>query len=258
MRGRLHGLMNRAYVQMGLQALKWGLIFLGIALLGIGISVKFVLPKAKKQYQQQQGVEVVRDADGQPQTLYKDKAVPKNYQEELKAGAPTLIYENQARAYKHGDSGETEDLDPDKEQIARTQRRALARVAAKFLRNWETFYVGESDGQYERRLASTSDPGQLEALRDRVDNLQNQSIGRRGISGSRLADPRQPAETLKVLRYDGNTAYVSSFAEIEYTGPSLSFSGRKVRRSYGLVMTRFRDGWKVTRAAAQTQGGIIE
>lgn len=256
MRGRLQGLMNRVYVQTGLQALKWGLIFLGVALLGVGISVKFVLPKAKKQYQQQQGVEVVRDADGQPKTLYKDKALPKNYQEELRTGAPTLIYENQARAYE--EDSDHEDHSPDQDKVARSERRSVARVAAKFLRNWETFYVGESDRQYERRLASTSDPGQLEALRDRVDNLQNSSIGRRGISGSRLVDPSQPGRTLRILRYDGNTAYVSMFSEIEYTGPSLSFSGRKVRRSYALVMTRFRDGWKVTRAAAQTQGGIIE
>ena len=259
MRARLSDTLNSWYMRLVRRAAKWVLLALLAALITIGTSVQFAVPKAKKALSDGKGVVVTRDLDGQPVTIYENDKIPKGYDEELSVGAPQLIYNNQARSLEHADhAGHDEDHPLDETSVPPQDRKKLQSTVGEFLTAWETFDVGETDDSYRQRLIDLVDPGREEEIVTRDDNNQNPAISRDGITGSQLEEYSDPGGSMRVLRYDGSTAYVSAQAEILYTGPALNWAGRRVIRSYGIVLTRFRDGWRVSRSAAQTQGSIIE
>jgi len=253
--GRLTRYLNSRYMRMIRKVAKWALITAIVALIGVGLSVKLIVPKVTDQLTKNQGVTVIRDADGVPQTLYDGDKIPKDYNQELNVGTPQLIYQNQVRSR---DDDREEDASIDLAKISEADRKQLAKATDGFLYAWETFQVGESDRRYRDSLAAHSDLGRLDALTSRTDNIQDPAISRDGQSGQQLDREIRPSQLMRVLRYSGNTAYVSATGEVLYTGPSLTWQGRRVMRAYALVLTRFRDGWRVSRAAAQTQGPIIQ
>jgi len=253
--GQLTRYLNSRYMRMIRKIAKWALITAIVALIGMGLSVKLIVPKVTEQLTKDQGVTVIRDADGTPQTLYDGDKIPQDYNQELNVGTPQLIYQNQTRSR---DDDREEDANIDLAKISRSDRQQLARATDRFLYAWETFHVGESDQRYRDSLTAHADLGRLDAITNRADNIQDPAISRDGQSGQQLDPEIRPSQLMRVLRYNGDTAYLSTTGEVLYTGPSLTWQGRRVMRAYALVLTRFRDGWRVSRAAAQTQGPIIQ
>lgn len=260
MRGKLQDLLNNTYLRVIRSLAKWALLLLFAALLGLGVSSQYVAPKIKKSVTDGNGVVVQRDSDGQPVTLYDDEKLPKGYDDELSVGAPQLIYQNQTRSQKEAGAhtGVGEDESQDLVKISTAERQRLVKVARRFIEEWETFELGESDSSYRKRIMPYSDLSRVDTLTSRKDNIQERAVARDGLTGSQLERYSPVAGNVRVLRYDRQSAYVATVGEVSYTGPALNWAGRKVRRSYALVLTKFRNGWKVSRAAAQTQGSIIE
>lgn len=190
--------------------------------------------------------------------LYEDEKVPQTYEEELDVAPAQLIYENQARAARddQGPNG-PEDARPAPD-ISDDDREAIIGTVTAFVRQWETFEVGESDGDYGGRLRPYALASALDALVTRDDNNQNDQIGRSGKSGSRFAPELgfSPARSLSFLRYDGKTAYTTSRGSVQYTGPSIIWSGGQAIRTYAVVLEKLNGKWYVARAAAQTLSRI--
>jgi hypothetical protein len=257
MRSSLTSLLNNRFVRFLRGVGKWSLLFLLAALAGVTVSTRVVIPKITNSVVAEKGVRVTHNADGQEEVVFQDDKTPKNYDDELSVGAPQLIYENQARAQPSKDS-RAEDHSLDQVSVPGAERDRLVHLLAGFLHEWESFKVGETDGAYQRRLQPYADLTRIDDLVRRRDNMQDEAVSRDGVSGSQLASYSDPGGRMRVLRYSSNSAYVASTGEVLYTGPALSWQGRKVIRAYALVLTRFRSGWRVSRAAAQTQGPIIE
>lgn len=257
MRRGLQNSLNNHYMRMIRTLGKWSLLLGVAAMLGTGISVKFIVPKVHDAATDGKGVVIKRDTDDNAITLYEDEKVPSGYEDELDTDAPQLIYQNQVRA-SEGEGGQHEDGRQDLVSVSRSERRQLERITSRFLRRWQTFEVGQSDRAYTDALRPMVDLSRLDRVTRRLDDMEDPAVGRNGQTGARLETYAPVGDPMKILRYDGRTAYVSTVGEVSYTGPALTWANKKVRRAYALVLTRYRDGWKVSRAAAQTQGEIIE
>lgn len=254
---KLSGLINRRFRQILGKSIKWTVIVLGAALAGFAASQWIAMPMISHKLKPED-VKVVRNSKGQARTVYGEKKTPRTFDEEMGADAPQLIYQNQQRFYDDNASGE-EDQPSSKAPVPAREQRRVSRATARFLRAWETFSAGDSEDRYRRRIAPYADAAGLDDLVERSDSIQRQEIRPGGQSGSHLdLSEADPAAEAKVLRFDEKTAYVSTTAAVTYTGPSLTWMGLKVRRSYGMVLTNTRDGWKVLRCAAQTLGEVIE
>lgn len=171
-----------------------------------------------------------------------------------------LIYENQVRSTREEDSKYSED-GPGQAgvKLRDSDRQQLIDISDRFLALWETFEPSTTAAEYRAALAPVVEPGRLEEVASRKDDYQSETIRPGGGVGSMWQfDGFTPRNDLVVRRFDGQTAYVTSWGEITTGGPSLVLSGKRFLRSYALILTQSRDGWRVSRAVAQTLNEIID
>lgn len=255
--------LNSVYVKVLLRLSKWTVIGLLTVFLLAGVGFRFLLPRAIDIAKQRSNTQVVKTPGGESRILYKDKALPQNFQEELKAEPSMLIYENQLRSArdstKPDEQGQPEDAPLlNKNNINPAERRRLQSLAISFLSRWESFGPSTGKQEYQAELAPYAIFDALPSLVDREDNLQNSNIAPGSRVGSKfLMDGYSPKSHFDIRRYDGQTAYITTLGEIETTGPSLVFNGTRFLRSYALIVERTDSGWKIQRAAAQTRTQIV-
>ncbi len=229
-----------------------------VVIAALKLAADSTLPKTKEggAVQSSKGVIAKPRPTGGVDVYYTNEALPEGYDEELTAPRDTLIFENQERYRDHAGTDHDGPVHgAESGAIGEGIVRQLRDASSRFLQQWETFEVGESDTDYSARLAPYADPAGLSALVARADNNAPKEVSRTGTNGSEYApdegfDPRVNGTT--VLRYDGNTAYVAVRASVRYTGPSFKWSRRAFIRSYALVFKRESGRWRVARSAAQT------
>jgi hypothetical protein len=250
--------LNTVYVKVLLRAGKWTIVVLLLIFFFVGAGFKWALPQAVKMVKEQNNTQLVGPA-GSKKIMYKDKALPKDFRDELDAEAPVLIYENQLRSVKEaGDphsNGQAEDAPLSYEglRVPPSVRRGLLAAADSFLSRWEEFSPGVSQEEYLSSLAPYVDPQGLPDIVSRADNIQSDAIAPGGQVGSHWeTDGFTPASSMAVRRYDGDSAYLTMAGEMTTAGPSLVYHKSRYIRSYSLVMVRSGKSWKVRRAAAQT------
>jgi len=263
MRSWLLDTLNKAYVKILLRVGKWTVLGLLFILLMAGVSFKFVLPKAVQIAKQNSQTQIVGEGD-QARIMYKDKALPKDFRDELNAQAPVMIYENQLRSTRPSDEPDLEGRPEDGParpaglQIGRADRNKLLDLANSFLVEWENFSPATTPAEYKAALAADVIPSSLDQIASRQDNIQIEAIKPGGQVGSRLlTDGFTPNNRMAVRRFDGRSAYLTSLGEIMTDGPSLIMKGTRYLRSYSLLVEKTTEGWKVRRAIAQTLGQII-
>lgn len=256
--------LNSFYVRVLLRVSKWTILILFAVFLFIGMGVKFVFPKAIDFAKSQSNTQVEGSGEN-AQVLYKDQALPRDFQAELDADPEMLIYENQARSKIEADepdaNGGFEDGPAfNRNNINPRDSQALLVLANNFLSRWETFGPTTDKATYSRSLAPYVGFDALEDVTARKDNIQNSNIAPGAAVGSKwVTDGFTPERSLLIQRYDGETAYLTTLGEIVTTGSSLVFKDTRYIRSYSLIVNRGSDGsWKVERAVAQTRSQVIE
>ena len=260
---------NRSYGRMLLQIGKWGLIFLVVSMLCLGIGVKFVLPAGLKKMREDSNTTLVQNSSGSSKVLYKDKAIPKDYDGEINASGPELIYENQSQAVKHNDGSKDGVSEDDTNagmpgvKIPVAEQKNFAQLVKRFLGQWETFSSSTTKQDYLNQLRPYLDPQIVDnpdnSVVQRKDNDQPSIVGPGKSVGSRLAASGfTPDHMMTGRRYDGKTAYLTTNGEIILTGDSLVLSGKRYIRSYAIILRRGIGGWKIMRVVAQTLKEVID
>jgi hypothetical protein len=245
-------ILNRYFKKMAWPFFKYSMVFFfSITVITVLLN-SVVVPQVTKRVKKGD-VKILTALDGTKKTIYGDKSTPKSYEEEMKIGAPQLIYQNQERYYRHHDGGASEDQEVEP-AVLEGDRAAIIATVRNFLSAWETFSASESLESYQSRLRPHVNPNSLEALADRKDNRQPAAIGIGAENGSKAYRPGLYAQALTILRYDKGSAYVSLLGATDYTGPGFVWAGKSMRRAYGIVLTKVQGEWKVSRAAAQTLG----
>lgn len=260
---------NRTYAKMLFKIGKWALGFLLITVLCLGVGFKFIMPKGMKIMKQDSNATVVKDAEGQAVVLYKDGGIPKDYEAELEASGPELIYQNQTRSLAENDGGvqgkRAED-DPTAQRsdvpIPDVDFKAINRLTAQFLTSWETFGILTTHDDYYNQLKPYMDERILDdtnnSVVDRKDNYQSAIVGPGKQVGSRMVfDGFKPEDSMIVRRYNSNSAYVTATGEVVLGGNSLVLQNKRYIRSYALVLHRSFKGWKVVRVVAQTINEVV-
>lgn len=261
---------NHGYGRMLLNLGKWGLLFFILSIFFLGVGVKFVLPAGMKKLKEDSNLTVVKDSEGGNRNLYKDKAIPTDFQGEISASGPELIYENQARSAKtdggvqHGASeDDRSDSIPGAKMPLAEQERVTV-LTKRFLGQWETFSSSTTKEEYRAQLAPFLDAQALESTENSIvqrrDNDQPDMVGPGKPVGSRLAAQGfVPDRMMTTRRYGGGTAYMTTIGEIVLSGDSLVLDNKKYIRSYALILRKSINGeWKVVRVVAKTLKEIIE
>lgn len=263
MRAWLLEQLNSVYAKILLRLGKWTLVGLILTFLGFGALASFVFPRLLSQAQKSSNTQVVT-IGGQSKVVYKDKAIPKNYREELDAQGPVMIYENQARSAKDttkpDSKGRPEEVyRVEGVDVKPSERKALLAAVNRFLSRWETFEPITTDEEYRASISPFVSPAGLDDIAERKDNVQIDAISPGGQVGTRwVTDGFTPSVRMAVRRYDGQTAYITTVGEVVTQGPSLVMSDLRYLRSYALVMENTEGGWKVRRAVAQTLVQVLE
>ena len=258
---------NRAYAKLLLKVGKWALGFLLITILCLGVGFKFIMPKGMKAMKQSSNATVIKGADGQSQVLYKDKALPKDYEGELASNGPELIYENQTRSMDQSEQSSGAEDDPyarqAKVEIPASELKELKKLTSKFLGSWETFGILTTPQDYFNQLQPylderiSDDPHN--SVVERADNYQSAIVGPGKQVGSRMVfDGFVPAGSMMVRRYNATSAYVTAMGEVVLGGNSLVLQNKRYIRSYALVLHRSFQSWKVVRVVAQTINEVID
>jgi hypothetical protein len=246
-------------------------MILGITVIvGFGVTKNVLIPSLTKESSDPNKVTTKKNSSGVGSTVFGKDKTPRDFKAEMSVPAPQLIYQNQSRYYEQEDgavsadggnasdpvvTGEHEDLTVGAD-VQPSERERLRKLVQGFLVAWEGYSAGESPASYRAGLTKYVLPSSLENIALRIDNRQPAAIGIDGVSGSRSYRPSIYMRYLQMLRYDGNTAYASLTAPVQYTGPSQTWSGRSFNRTYAFVFQRFGGEWRIARVAAQTLGEV--
>jgi hypothetical protein len=243
---------SRQYVKLALKALRWMLLLCLVAGLGAGVSTMVAVPQLQKATSGK-GVLVEQTPDGQERVVYGKEKTPDSFDEEMDFPAEQLIYQKQERFDQPDDIQPDEGGVMDRAAAPRADRRRIERTVRAFLPRWETFTPGFVDSdRYRDRLRPYTDISALGDLAGRKDSREHYAVGR--ATGSRLTAAvarRDVSDSMSVLRYSPENAYVSVAARVTYTGPALSWAGRTMLRSYGVVLVNDDGTWKIARVAAE-------
>lgn len=250
---------NRAYRELLIQILKVVVLFTLVSIVSLLLATRLAAPALQKAIlRPDPGIKRVIDPSGQSRVLYSGDKVPAELEEQLSFPAAQLILQNQRRFFEaQGSEERAAALD---QGAPPDQRRQMLLASTAFIRGYDQFNPGESLSDWEARWErfSSLDSSLRARLSSRSDDLTS-AAPRPGHSalGLRVDSVSDDPLHMTVLDARPDSAYLNLTGLVSYTGSNAIYRGRRVRRSYNLVLERGDRGWKVSRVAIQTLGEVI-
>lgn len=141
-------------------------------------------------------------------------------------------------------------------------RKAIAKAAYGFVKQWETFTPARpgatgkyATGEYRDRIMPYVFPGYITDIVKRNDNIQSARIcPDEGCSvGSKWEKGQYTKGTSQVRFFDSNEAFITIHGVVDYSDPvGHTLDGTRWLRTYGLLLRRYGNKWLVYRSAAST------